>query len=372
MYRNLPKIGFLLGSTSSHGGIERVTSILTDQLIEKELAHIFAISYLPRISEDQVYKWNEKVSFYELLVKSESMKTGIFKALPKLRNYIIKNKIDVLVACGHAFGPLAGLATFNTKIRMAYWSHSSLFGEEVRPFKKFNEHLSSFLANTVISLTKTDEENYRNRTLAKKVFHIYNPLDEKLFINPSIYNPNTKKIISVGRLNEQKKFHTHLIEVAKIVLRNNPDYTWHIYGKGELENIIKANINEMGLAKRLILEGNVANLYELYSNHSLMVMTSAFEGFPMSLLEGMAKKLPLISFDIQTGPNEIIQDNVNGFLIKPFDCSAMANKIQELINNQEMRVAFSKANETMISPFKMEHVLKQWTSLIDNLTKYKS
>ena len=84
--------------------------------------------------------------------------------------------------------------------------------------------------------------------------------------------------------------------MAKSVLNNNPEFTWHICGKGGLENIIKLYLNEW-----VILDGNVTNLYELYFNHSLMVMTSAFGGFPMSLLEGMVKKLPLVSFHAQTG-----------------------------------------------------------------------
>ena len=52
-----------------------------------------------------------------------------------------------------------------------------------------------------------------------------------------------------------------------------------------------------------------------------MVMTSSYEGFPMTLLEGMKMALPLVSFDVPTGPNEIIKDGINGFLIPPFNCN---------------------------------------------------
>src|SRR5690606_33587813 len=131
------------------------------------------------------------------------------------------------------------------------------------------------------------------------------------------------------------------------------EYTWHIYGKGSLETVIKENIDKLGLSGRVILEGNVTDLYEKYSSYSLMVMTSSYEGFPMSLLEGMVNKLPLVSFDIQTGPNEIIHNNQNGFLIEPFNIDDAANKINLLIENSTKRIAFSNANVHYVEEFRI-------------------
>tara|TARA_R110000737_G_scaffold353145_2_gene402608 strand:- start:1524 stop:2645 length:1122 start_codon:yes stop_codon:yes gene_type:complete len=365
MRENLPKIAFLLGNTSTNGGIERVTSILSDELTEKGFAKIYAIGFQPKECEP-VYEWNKKITIFDLLVKRESMKTGIFKAIIRLRRYLKNNNIDILVACGHRYAPLAGLATVGTNTKMIYWSHSSFYGE-IDTFKKFNEHFGSLISNVVVPLTKTDEQNYRNKTRAKKVIQIYNPIDEHLLNHNIPYNPNTKRIISVGRLDHPKNFESHLLEVAKIVLTNNPEYTWHIYGKGGLESIIKSNIEKEGLTGRVILEGNVNNLYNLYSGYSLMVMTSSYEGFPMTLIEGMAKKLPLVSFDVQTGPNEIIQDNLNGFLIPPFNLNLMAQRIDELIHDQDMRIKFSEANKTLIENYKIDVIIDQWATLIKSL-----
>tara|TARA_R110001583_G_scaffold87032_1_gene227026 strand:+ start:1301 stop:2407 length:1107 start_codon:yes stop_codon:yes gene_type:complete len=365
MQKDIPRIAFLLGSTSSNGGIERVTSIIADKLTEKELAKVYAIGYQPRKNE-QVYKWNERVTFYDLLTNWESMKTGIFKAIPRLRKFLNHNNIDVLVVCGHRFCSLGGLSSLGIPTRMIYWSHSSFNGEVVA-FKKMNEHFGAIRSDVVLSLTKADEHNYRKKTAAKKVVQIYNPIDEKLLLNETPYNPNTKKIISVGRLDDPKNFESYLLEVAKIVLMKNPEYTWHIYGKGSLESKIRENIQKLGLEGKVILEGNVNNLYELYSNFSIMVMTSSYEGFPMTLLEGMSKKLPLISFDIQTGPNEIIKDNKNGFLIPSFDTKLMAEKLEQLIHNEDLRIEFSETNKSLIKKFKLDTIISQWISLIEML-----
>lgn len=365
MPKNIPRIGFLLGSTSSNGGIERVASIIANNFTLNQIGVIHAIGFQPRGNE-QVYKWDDNVSFYDLLSKSESMKTGIFKAIPRLREYLRKKQIDILVVCGHRFCALGGLATLGISTKMIYWSHSSYYGEKVA-FKTMNEQFGALLSNAVISLTKADEKNYIEKTMAKKVVQIYNPIDEKLLLNDTVYNANSRKIISVGRLDHPKNFESHLLNVAKIVLTNNPEYIWHIYGKGSLEDEINQNIHKLGLTGRVILKGNVNDLYDLYSNYSLMVMTSSYEGFPMTLIEGMSKKLPLVSFDIQTGPNEIIMHGVSGFLIPDFDINKMSESIESLIHNQNKRINFSKAAASQIDKFRIEVIINKWKELIDNI-----
>ena len=96
-----------------------------------------------------------------------------------------------------------------------------------------------------------------------------------------------------------------------------------------------------------------------------MVMTSRHEGLPMVLLEAKAKKLPLVSFDIETGPSEIIRDNVDGFLVSPFDINAMSEKICKLIENPELRQRFSDNAYGNIDKFKKETIVAKWINLID-------
>ncbi|UJH67025.1 glycosyltransferase [Allomuricauda sp. SCSIO 65647] len=358
-----PRLAFLLGIASGNGGIARVTSIIANQFIKKGFENLSIIGYLQQNIEDVVYEWNDKISFFDLLPEQESMTTGIFKAVPKLRKLLKKEKVDILICCGHIFGPLAVLATFGTKTNLIYWSHTSFYGVDNK-YKFFNEQFTSLFADVVVPLTKTDEKNYQKKTWAKKVVQIYNPVDDRLLETNKEYQPDTFKIVSVGRLAKSKNFHSHLLEIAAKVFEKNIGYTWHIYGKGEMQNAIEAKIEEYGLENKVILEGNVNNLYDLYTEHSILVMTSSFEGFPMSLLEGMAKKLPLVSFDVPTGPNEIINNNENGFLISPFNTTLMAKKIEELILDKKKRISFSKANTKVIQDFKMEHIMNRWMGII--------
>ncbi|WP_298505734.1 glycosyltransferase [uncultured Maribacter sp.] len=355
-------IGFLMGRLAERGGISRVTSIVTQSLVNTELYEIHIFSFHP--SNRDGYEWSNEIIYHDLLSDRLSMKKGIIKASFRLRSLLRQNDISILVSCGHLVGPLGVISSLFKKSKLVYWSHSSFKGEK-HFFKMFNEKFTSFFSDTVITLTKSGKKDYENNTLAKKVVQIYNPIDNKLTSRKLSYSADSKKILSVGRITDSKNFESLLLEVASIVLVNHKDYTWHIFGSGELEEVLKQRIIEMKLTDRVIFEGHTSNIYDVYQQHSILVMTSSFEGFPMSLLEGMANELPLVSFDVPTGPSEIIHNSINGFLIKPFDTEEMANKISFLIDSRKTRVNFSRNNQNFIQEFKLSNILEQWKNVLN-------
>lgn len=357
-------IVFLLSRIMEKGGISRVTSIISNELGKDDQFDIHLVSYQKQMEEG--YVWNKKLSYHNLVEVGVTMKRGIWKANKKLRQIIRQNNIHIVISCGQEVGPLGVMATRWGKTKFIYWSHSSFKGKTHSKFKKMNELFTTSFTHAVVSLTKTDQVNYKKGTLAKRVVQIYNPIDSRLLQKNSSYNPDSRKIISVGRLSDQKNF-LLLVDVAKIVLDKHRDVEWHIYGSGDQETEILGKIKKNNLVGRLHLMGQARNLYDLYQEYSMLVMTSKFEGFPMSLIEGLASKLPLVSFDIPTGPNEIIKDGINGYLIPPNDVEAMSDKIDVLLENRAKRIAFSKATVGSVQNFGMEIIIDQWKSLFDSL-----
>ena len=98
-------------------------------------------------------------------------------------------------------------------------------------------------------------------------------------------------------------------------------------------------------------------------------MTSQMEGLPMVLLEAKSWGLPLVSFDIMTGPSDIIQDGVNGYLIEEGNIDEMAERIVELIKEDSKRKAFSKESQRDMDKFEMKKITSQWNELVKNLCK---
>jgi glycosyltransferase involved in cell wall biosynthesis len=356
---------FVLGAVANKGGIARVLSLLSDSLFKTDLFDIHIVGYVK--TEELGYDWNPQITYHHLLKKIRPMKYGLFKATVELRKIIRKHDIDILVACSSIIGPLGVISTLFGKTKLIYWDHSSFFESTAHDFSVRGKKFTARHADVVIPLTKYDAKNYHEHSKAKRIVQIYNPIDRRLENLEHSYNKNSKKIISVGRLTHLKNFEL-LVDVAKVVLEEFKDYSWHIYGSGESEDSIKAKIVSHDLEDRVILKGHATNLYDIYKDYCLMVMTSRSEGFPMTLLEGMASRLPLVSFDIITGPNEIIRDGVNGFLVEPLNADQMAKKIIALLEDGQLREKFSENNAKFIDQFNMKATTDQWIEVFNELS----
>lgn len=356
------KIGFLLGRVTGKGGISRVTSILTEELIQQ--AYVDTIHIISFHKKDEVrYGWSDDLEYKDLLNSRPSMLKGFYPALKELITYIKTTKLDILIATGHNVGPLAIAASWFTNVKIVYWSHSSFKASTNSKYRVINEKFTAFFGKGIITLTKEDEKNYLKETKANLVQQIYNPIDSALLSIDSSYNRLSKKIISVGRLTHQKNF-LLLVDIAKLIHEKNQQWEWHIYGSGEEEKVLSDKINDYNLQNHVKLMGHENYIYDKYNDYSFMVMTSKYEGFPMTLIEGMASRLPLVSFDIPTGPNEIIQENINGFLIAPFDTNEMAERIIQLIENPELRTSMANANSKFVNNFSMSKIQKQWKEVL--------
>lgn len=101
-----------------------------------------------------------------------------------------------------------------------------------------------------------------------------------------------------------------------------------------------------------------------YRAASIQVLTSDMEGLPMTLLEGKSHGLPLVAFDIMTGPSDIIDDGVNGCLIAPGDLDAMAQAIAQLMDDPALRQKYSKNAQMGMEKFDKNTILQYWEQLL--------
>lgn len=97
-------------------------------------------------------------------------------------------------------------------------------------------------------------------------------------------------------------------------------------------------------------------------------MTSRLEGFGLVLLEAKCYNLPTIAFDCPSGPAEIIEKDVSGFLIPSFDIKDMAYKIEYLITNPQQRIKFSQQASGNLHKFSKRSFLAQWINIINELS----
>ena len=101
----------------------------------------------------------------------------------------------------------------------------------------------------------------------------------------------------------------------------------------------------------------------------MFVLTSRFEGLGIVLLEAKANNLPVISFNCDCGPSEIVKNNVNGYLINCFNVKKMSEKIYELLTNKKNCIEFSNNSKLDMDKFEPNLIVNEWDTLIKELLK---
>ena len=190
---------------------------------------------------------------------------------------------------------------------------------------------------------------------------------------PNISNLNTnysqKVVVSVGRLSKEKGF-LRLIDIWKLIQDSSEFKDWklHIVGDGELKEKIENKIKDLNLTNSIILKPFTKDVESEYLSASIYAMTSHFEGFGMVLIEAQSYALPTISFDIATGPRDIIEDDKSGYLIKDNDLNKYATKLKTLMQDESLRAKMgAKSKEIVKSKFSKEVVMKQWMELFERI-----
>lgn len=350
---------FLLGGFQSNGGIGRVTSILANELCNQENLTIHTIAYC-QTDKPLFYPLSEKIHQHKLYSAPTSMlKAMTMKhAVKQVRRILREQSIDLLIAAGALFYPLAIRAVRGTKAKCYCWEHTDPGTTHDHRGQGRCRRYAIKRADKVIVLTRSAKRYYIEKLHMnpEKLVHIYNPITNRQ--NDTPYNLNSKKIIAVGRLTYQKNF-DRLIELASRFLPGT-DWSVDIYGQGEDKQMLTQLIQEKQLENQIHLMGQVNDLYDRYPQYAFQLMTSRYEGFPMSLLEGATHRLPLVSFDIPTGPDEIIVDGENGYLIDKQDDDRMVLCVQQLMENDALRKSMSDAAYHMVQQFRLDDILKQW------------
>lgn len=195
----------------------------------------------------------------------------------------------------------------------------------------------------------------------------------KILYNPCVIDNFTKistekiNVLFMGRIGKRKGVYD-IIEAAKLI--TNPDIEINLYGDGDLKKFEKL-INENNLQNKIKLKGWISGdkKDEAYRSADIYILPSYEEGLPMSVLEAMSYKLPVISTPVGGTP-EAIDDGVNGFLIQPGDYKSLAEKIDLLANDKELREKMGQESLRIAQEkFDINVIIKQLKEIYDELLK---
>lgn len=359
----MKNIAFINFDITLFGGVEKVTEILANQLSKYYNVHIISLS---KANEKTPYAFNSNVKVSYIFSSKMRIRNLLLKSKKKIKRILKENKIETCILMGSDVGFMVNIFV-PLKVKKIFCDHGALINQLDDKTVTFYRKIAYKNSNITVTLTEKSKFDYIKLFNAnpEKIISIYNPIDDSQNYKYD-YNFNSNSLITVGRLSHEKGFDL-LIDVAKELKKINKNWKWDIWGSGEEFANIKNKINENQLNDFVFLKGYSDSAIKLYHHYAMYVLTSYREGLPLVLLEAKINKLPIVSFDINTGPREIITNNINGYLIKAYDTTEMAQKINILLTNKTLRKEFSNNSYIGIEKFELNQIINKWKSVIDCL-----
>ena len=375
----MKKITFLLLHLN-YGGLEKQTVTLVNELAKTKEYKIQIISVYDMLKGKSFYSLdknvdvkfladfgpNHKAFYYALkhfrLIKllKESfvmIKCGIYKSFV-LKKYIKKLDTDIIISSRIEFSKLIKRRdTLNISQEHSYINSKKY----INKVKKYFKNIDKIVVMT--NKAKEDYEKWLKYSNSKaKVYDIPNMLEESKVDNFAKFN--NKTLISVGRLEKEKDFLT-LLDVFKIINNKYNDVKLKIVGEGLQRREIEEKIEKLNLNNKVILTGRISSqeVQEQMSASSVFVLTSLCESFSLVLCEAMEIGLPCVSFNIDVGPKEIIQNGINGYLIDNRDVNDMASCIENLLIDENKWNKISKNSIESVKKYYSESVVNEWQKL---------
>ncbi len=321
---------FLVIPALQKGGVERVVSVLSQEWAKAHTVKIVVfdsnmLSY-PYDGKIVDLKLPAKERFFSKLLQS-------FRRIIKLAKLLKGEKPDHIFSFMESANfpsIFASLLTKNLK-RLKVSVHT-----DPAMMTKFHSLLIPYLycyPNKIVAVSKGVSNALIKMGVPKeKMSIIYNPLPSNIpLISKSLPKPinvSKKYILGVGNLFQYKGFN-YLIEAFSKIY--DPNIHLIILGEGEQRKNLENIISNKGLSDRVHLLGLVNEIWPWYRHAKLFVSSSLTESWGNVIVESMSQNCPVIAFDCDFGPREIITHNHNGLLVKVRDVQSLTKSINTLL-----------------------------------------
>jgi glycosyltransferase involved in cell wall biosynthesis len=173
-------------------------------------------------------------------------------------------------------------------------------------------------------------------------------------------------VLTAGRLRRQKGY-DRLVRAWALVAQEHPGWRLRICGSGPKAPNLERQVARLGLEGKVELPGAVSQIEREMEQASIFALSSRYEGLPMVMLEAMSKGLPIVSFDCPTGPRDVLDDGVDGVLVRNGDVRGLARAIIELIEDEDRRLGAAAIEKART--YAMDVVGARWDALVAQLTE---
>lgn len=294
-----------------------------------------------------------------------------FKNYFKIKKIFKNENFDIISCHTPAASVIARLAARKMKSYVVYMAHGFHFfkgGDFFTNFVYKNiEKMMAHFTDTIITINNEDYNAAKQFRLRNKGSVYYVP---GVGVDLSYFNSikgnksdlldvlglpkDSFLLISIGELNKNKN---HIVILETLNELKNLNISYIMCGSGDRAKEYQEYIQNNDL-KNVRLLGYRKDIAYLLKCSDLMIFPSFREGLPVSVMEAMACGVPVIASDIR-GCKDIVDDGVNGYLVKPQDSASIAILIKKLIENKTLKDNISKESLNKIKNYDINIILKQ-------------
>lgn len=359
------KICFLVPSLVA-GGAERVITLLANYWADKN--HQVCIITLNHPKKSPFYPLSQKIELVQLnLLKdwnSIFMPLLFFQQTIAVVKAVRSKNPDSLIAFLDITIFVALLARPFIKAKVIVSERGNPYLSETNAvLKKANNFLYKY-SNHIVLQTQQIARTFPAH-LKKKITVISNPIIKPTQTLAAYEANNTENyLVSMGRLVKLKGYDL-LIKAFASVATQNPNWTLIIIGEGEEKSQLKKLCIDYGVEEKVKFTGRLSQPAPILAQANIYVLASRYEGFPNALCEAMATGLPCIATRCQFGPEEIIEDGVNGILIEVDDEEALCKALTLLMRSPLSRKKLGEQALTITERFGLPKIAAQWEQIME-------
>lgn len=350
------------------GGAEKVAAVLASSWAER--GNPVTVLTFEEEGKVESYPLNEQVFVNRLgLAHASSSKIEalamLWKRFSRIRKAIKDSRPDVVVGFVSEVNVLVTLACQGTGVPVVISEHCHPDHFHIGREWAFLRRVVYPLADSMVAVSKGVLDWFSWLSIPKRV--IYNPTASFIVQPKSADQSDESKLIAAaGRLAYQKGFDLLINSFVQIAEKYG-DWRMVIYGEGPDREQLESMVARYGLKDRILLPGVVQDLSERLAEADIFVMSSRFEGFGNVLVEAMNVGLPVIAFDCQSGPSEIITHGRDGYLVPVGDEKALADAMADLVENEGARKEFGRNGYDASQRFSVERIADAWDEAVNEV-----
>ncbi|MDC8004463.1 glycosyltransferase [Aureisphaera galaxeae] len=353
----------LVGNTLSSGGAEKAQARLSIFLDSKgiEVHHIL-------VTDKITYPYAGKVFNMGRLKNQSNDLFNKLKRLSALRKYLKQEKFDYII-------DFRVKKNFLQENLIANWVYKAPYIMSIRSFNtdyyfpKQKAKASRIYRKSygIVAVSKALQKKIETEFGYQNVHTIYNGLDfdEINTLAEAPHNLTFPYILGIGRMQSGIKQFDHLIEAFHDAAARQKGIHLVLVGEGEDLSKYKELVARLKLESEVHFIPFVENPFPYFKNAYVTALTSKFEGFPNVLIESLASGTPVMAYDCESGPSEIIEHEENGLLIANQDKGALLEAMDRLVMDSELYDRCKAQARQSVDSFAMEAIGQEWLRLLN-------